>query len=33
MVQLMSGHKNPGVLLKVYTKLDPVKLVERLGEL
>ena len=30
MVQLMSGHKNPGVLLKVYTKLDPVKLVERL---
>ena len=25
MVQLMSGHKNPGVLLKVYTKLDPVK--------
>ena len=33
MVQLMSSHKNPGVLLKVYTKLDPVKLVERLGEL
>ena len=31
MVQLMSGHKNPGVLLKVYTKLDPVKLVERLA--
>ena len=32
MVQLMSGHKNPGVLLKVYTKLDPVKLVEEIIE-
>jgi len=30
-VQLMSGHKNPGVLLKVYTKLDPEKLVATIG--
>ena len=30
-VQLMSGHKNPSVLLKVYTKLDPEKLVATIG--
>ena len=30
-VQLMSGHKNPSVLLKVYTKLDPEKLVAVIG--
>jgi integrase len=30
-VQLMSGHKNPGVLLKVYTKLNPEKLVATIG--
>ena len=30
-VQLISGHKNPMVLLKTYTKLDPEKLVEKLG--
>ncbi len=30
-VQLMSGHKNPMVLLKVYTKLDPEKLLATIG--
>ena len=30
-VQLISGHKNPMVLLNTYTKLDPVKLVKKLG--
>ena len=30
-VQLMSGHKNPSVLLKVYTKLNPEKLVATIG--
>ena len=30
-VQLMSGHKKPSVLLKVYTKLDPEKLVAVIG--
>ena len=30
-VQLMSGHLDPKILLKTYTKLDPRKLVEKLG--
>ena len=30
-VQVISGHKNPSVLLKVYTKLDPEKLVATIG--
>ena len=30
-VQLISGHKNPMVLLNTYTKLDPEKLVSKLG--
>ena len=29
-VQLISGHKNPTVLLKTYTKLDPTKLAKKL---
>ena len=30
-VQLISGHKNPMVLLNTYTKLNPEKLVAKLG--
>ena len=30
-VQLISGHKDPRVLLNTYTKLDPAKLVKKLG--
>ena len=30
-VQLCSGHLDPKILLKTYTKLDPRKLVEKLG--
>ena len=30
-VQLISGHKNPMVLLNTYTKLNPEKLVSKLG--
>jgi integrase len=30
-VQLMSGHRDPRVLLNIYTKLDPQKLVEKLA--
>jgi integrase len=30
-VQLMSGHKDPKILLNTYTKLDPRKLVKKLG--
>jgi integrase len=30
-VQAISGHKDPTLLLNVYTKVDPVKLVKRLG--
>ena len=30
-VQLMSGHLDPKILLKTYTKLDPRKLVKKLG--
>ena len=30
-VQLISGHKNPMVLLNTYTKLDPKKLLKKLG--
>ena len=30
-VQLISGHKNPMILLNVYTKLNPEKLVKKLG--
>ena len=27
----LRGHKNPSVLLKVYTKLDPEKLLATIG--
>ena len=30
-VQLLSGHKQPSVLLKVYTKLDPEQVARKLG--
>ena len=30
-VKLISGHKNPMVLLNTYTKLNPEKLVSKLG--
>ena len=30
-VQAISGHKDPTLLLNTYTKVDPVKLVKRLG--
>ena len=30
-VQMMSGHRDPRVLLNIYTKLDPQKLVEKLA--
>jgi len=30
-VQSMSGHRDPRVLLNIYTKLDPRKLVEKLA--
>jgi len=30
-VQLMSGHKDPRVLLRIYTNLNPEKLVAQLG--
>jgi integrase len=30
-VQAISGHKDPTILLNTYTKVDPVKLVKRLG--
>jgi|TARA_B110000438_G_scaffold210030_1_gene201964 hypothetical protein len=30
-VHLMSGHKDPKILLNTYTKLDPRKLVKKLG--
>ena len=29
-VQLISGHKDPRVLLNTYTKLDPVKIAKKL---
>ena len=29
-VQLISGHKDPRVLLNTYTKLDPVKIARKL---
>ena len=31
-VQLMSGHLDPKVLLNTYVKLDPAKLVKKLGK-
>ena len=31
-VQLISGHRNPMILLNVYTKLNPEKLVKKLGK-
>ena len=30
-VQVLSGHKDPRILLNTYTKLDPEKLVSKLG--
>ena len=30
-VQLISGHRTPMILLNVYTKLNPAKLVKKLG--
>jgi integrase len=30
-VQAISGHKDPTILLNTYTKVDPVKLVKKLG--
>ena len=30
-VQAISGHKDPTILLNTYTRVDPVKLVKRLG--